>query len=104
MIVKFGSRTSIIAGTKVGGRFRLSGEVTRYVPSVDGFRGWANRPVSISYKNCASGCAWRFLVTTHTGSSGHYSLTGISSLVRYWRATVASTTSVWGFKSAAVKR
>jgi len=104
MIVRFGSRTSLVAGAKTGGRFRLSGTVTRYVASVDGFRGWANRPVAISYKNCASGCAWRFLVTAHTDGSGHYSLTGISSQVRYWRATVGNTASVWGSRSPAVKR
>ncbi|RNL80038.1 hypothetical protein EFL95_14060 [Nocardioides marmorisolisilvae] len=103
-VVRLVSRISLTAGTKVGGHFRISGDVTRYVPSADGFRGWANRPVAISYKNCAAGCAWRFLGTDHTDSTGHFSSTVTSSQARYYRATVGSTTSVWGRTSAPVKR
>ena len=103
-VVKLGSRISLTAGAKVAGRFRLSGDVTRYLPAADGFRAWANRPVAISYKNCAAGCPWRFLVTDHTDRSGHFTLGITSDSVRYWRATVASTSQVWGRTSTAVRR
>lgn len=103
-VVRFGSRISLHAGSKVDGHFQLSGDVTRYVPSADGFRGWASRPVAISYKNCAVGCPWRFLVVNRTDSTGHFSSTASSATARYWRATVASTSSVWGRTSDPVKR
>ncbi|MFL6172273.1 MAG: hypothetical protein ACJ716_05215 [Marmoricola sp.] len=102
--VKFGSRVTLAAGAKTAGHFKLSGDVSRYVASVDGWHGWANHAVAISYKNCASGCQWRYFGTTRSDASGHYGLLSTSSLVRYWRATVADTASVWGSKSAAVKR
>lgn len=103
-VVRFGSRISLHAGAKVGGHFRLSGEVTRYVPSVDGFRPWADRPVTISYKTCAAGCAWRYARTTRADSKGHFSTAASSATPRYWRAAVATTSTAWGRTSSPVTR
>ncbi|MFL6173934.1 MAG: hypothetical protein ACJ716_13680 [Marmoricola sp.] len=104
MSVKFGSRVTLAASAKTASHFKLSGDVSRYVASIDGWHGWADHAVAISYKNCVSGCQWRYLRTTRTDAIGHFALSSTSSLVRYWRATVADTSSVWGSKSASIMR
>lgn len=101
-VVKFGSRISL-ASSRTGTRVPLSGTVSRYVPSVDGFRAWANRPVAISYKDCAA-CPWKFLAMDSTDAAGRWGLTVISGQVRYYRASVGETATAWGRTSVPVRR
>lgn len=101
-VVKFGSRISL-ASSRTGTRVPLSGVARRYMPSVDGFRAWANRPVAISYKDCAA-CPWKFLAMDRTDAAGRWGLTVISGQVRYYRAAVGETTTAWGRISVPVRR
>jgi len=101
-VVKFGSRISL-ASSRTGTRVPLSGVASRYLPAVDGFRAWANRPVAISYKDCLS-CPWKFLAMDSTDSAGRWGLTVISGQVRYYRAAVGETATAWGRTSVPVRR
>ncbi len=102
-LIKFGSRISLAVGARTPTRVPLSGVVTRYSPATDGFRRWADRPVAISYKDCPT-CPWKFLAMDRTDSTGAYGLTVISSMVRYYRATVGETSTAWGRTSQPVRR
>lgn len=102
-VVKFGSRISLKAGTRTGTRVPLSGVVSRYSPSADAFRRWADRPIAISYKDCAA-CPWKFLAMDRTNSVGAFDITAISTKARYYRATVGETATAWGRTSSSVRR
>lgn len=102
-VVKFGSRISLTAGSRSGTRVPLSGTVSRYSPTADAFRRWANRPVAISYKDCAA-CRWKFLAMDRTNSYGAFDITAVSGSARYYRAAVGETSTAWGRTSAPVRR
>lgn len=102
-VVKFGSRISLVAGTRTPTRVPLTGVASRYSPIADGFRRWADRPVAISYKDCAA-CPWTFLAMDRTDSTGAFGLTVISTRTRYYRATVGETATAWGRTSQPVRR
>lgn len=102
-VIRLGSRVSLVAGTRASNRFPLTGVVSRYSPAADGFRRWADRPVAISYKDCAD-CPWRFLSMDRTDSRGVFGLTVISARTRYYRATVGETSTTWGRISQPVRR
>lgn len=102
-VIKFGSRISLAGSRASRTRVPLSGVATRYVPSADAFKAWGNRPIAISYKDCAV-CPWKFLATDRTDAAGRWGLTVISSTVRYYRATVGETATAWGRTSAPIRR
>ncbi len=102
-VVKFGSRISLEAGTRTGTRVPLAGVASRYSPAANAFRRWADRPVAISYKDCAA-CPWKFLAMDRTNVYGAFGLTAISSKARYYRATAGETSTAWGRTSVPVRR
>lgn len=102
-VIKFGSRVSLVAGTRTSNRFPLTGIVSRYSPAADGFRRWADRPVAISYKDCVD-CPWRLLAVDRTDSSGAFGLTVISAGTKYYRAAIGDTWNTWGRISQPVRR
>ncbi len=102
-VVKFGSRISLAAGTRSGTRVPLTGTASRYSPAAHAFRRWADRPIAISYKDCAA-CPWKFLAMDRTDRYGGFTLTAISGKARYYRATVGETATAWGRTSQPVRR
>lgn len=100
-VVKFGSRISL-KGERVSDlKVPLRGVASRYVPSVNEFRRWANRPVAISYKDCVD-CPWQFLAMDKTDQYGVFSLGAVSYEARYYRAKVGETTTTWDRTSTPV--
>lgn len=100
-VVKFGSRITLVATRTSDLKVPLTGIATHYDATANAFRRWANRPVAISYSNCA-GCPWKFLVMDKTDKYGKYSLGAVSPTARYYRAKVGETATTWSHTSAAV--
>lgn len=100
-VVKFGTRVTLKGFRQDHLKVPLTGTVSRYVASVDGYRGWANRFVSISYSNCV-GCAWHSLYSDRTDAHGAFSLAAVSDQVRYYRARIGDTSVWWGSTSSSV--
>jgi len=100
-VVKYGTTISLKGYRQDHLKVPLSGTVKRYVASVDGYRGWANRFVSISYRDCTT-CAWHPLYSDRTDAHGVFSLAAVSDQVRYYRARIGDTTAWWGSTSNSV--
>jgi hypothetical protein len=100
-VVKFGSRISLTGHRETHLLVPLSGVVSRYVPTVNGFRRWAYRPVAISYKDCFD-CPWKFLVMDRTDRYGVFSMGAVSFEARYYRARIGDTSTTWGRTSVPV--
>ncbi|MFL6172097.1 MAG: hypothetical protein ACJ716_04315 [Marmoricola sp.] len=100
-VVKFGTRISLKGFRQDHLKVPLSGTVSRYVASADGFVRWAHRFVSVSYSNCV-GCAWHSLYSDRTDAHGVFSLAAVSDEVRYYRAAIGDTPVWWGRTSTAV--
>ena len=81
----------------------LRASLTRYVPAARAFRPWKGRAVTLSYKACKA-CAWHRLGARTTTSKGKISVRVRAPKVRYYRATVAGTTTIWAPYADQVRR
>jgi len=99
--VKYGTTITLKGYRQDELRVPLTGKVSRYVASVDGFRGWAKRTVSIAYRNCLT-CPWHSLTLDRTDAHGVFSLGAVSYQARYYRASIGDTAVWWGQRSASV--
>ncbi|RNL81275.1 hypothetical protein EFL95_02630 [Nocardioides marmorisolisilvae] len=100
-VVKFGTKVTLKGYRQDHLKVPLSGTITRYVASVDGYRGWAHRYVSIQYRDCTT-CDWHPLYSDRTDAHGKFSLAAVSDELRYYRARIGDTTYWWGSTSSSV--
>jgi len=100
-VVKDGTRISLKGFRQDHLKVPLTGVISRYVASVDGFRRWPHRTVAISYRDCPT-CVWHSLATDTTNASGVFSLAAVSEEVRYYRARIGDSTVWWGSTSNSV--
>ncbi|RNL61344.1 hypothetical protein EFK50_18485 [Nocardioides marmoriginsengisoli] len=100
--IRLASRVSLSA-VRVRKYVTLRASLTRYVPAARAFRPWKGRVVTLSYKTCKS-CAWHRLTARTTSSKGTIQVRVRAPKVRYYRASVAGTSTVWAPYADLVRR
>lgn len=101
-VVRRDSRLAL-SGSRSGRLLVLKARLTRYVPRADGFRGWRNRAVTVSFRRCPT-CAWQRLSTRTTDRTGRTTYRVRAAKVREYRVRAAGTSRVWAPRPDLLRR
>lgn len=101
MTVKLGSGLSA-SSSRSGSLVTVKGNATRYSPTAGRFRVWSGAKVALRKKSCSS-CAWTYVKSGTTTSTGAVSLSTRSS-APYWQIATIDTGNTWGRASGTMKR